>query len=208
MSASNLTGDDVASHWLRRGIADLYAGFYLMSAEIGAQAMFLQIMALEKHLKAVLRFERRVEYESKAVQDARVAVNSIAKKLSHRFTEMLGEAERVSGGAIKNVRGANFGSFEGGALLKSITDGYEETRYPVPVPAWLSHPMRGYANSYQDPLASSDADSLIYSVCTDCYRYLEAKLADPRRVLQRISERYGEQESFARFQRLYLPGSW
>lgn len=208
MSTSKLTGDDVARTWLKRGIADLYFGFHTMGKEFSAQAMFMQIMALEKHLKAVLLFERRAEFESMSAQDARVAVNSIAKKLSHRFPEMLDEAERVSRGAIRNVRGVTFGIFEGAALLKSLTEGYEETRYPVPVGAWRSHPVSGYTDTYHDPLDSSDADSLIYSVCTDCFRYLEGFIAEPKQALAKISERFAEQESFVRFQRLYLPGRW
>jgi hypothetical protein len=51
-------------------------------------------------------------------------VNAIAKKLSHKFPEMLDEAERVTRGAIRNVRGVTFGTFEGAALLKSLTEGY------------------------------------------------------------------------------------
>jgi len=56
---------------------------------------------------------------------------------------MLEEAEKASDGIIKRVDGVRFGTFEGAALLKSITAGYEETRYPVLVPAWRSHPVSG-----------------------------------------------------------------
>jgi len=63
MSALKLTSGDVAGTWLQRGIADLYFGFHTMGNEFSSQAMFMQIMALEKHLKAVLLFERCADFE-------------------------------------------------------------------------------------------------------------------------------------------------
>jgi hypothetical protein len=88
MSASQLTGADVARMWLYRGIADLYFGFHTMGNEFSAEAMFMQIMALEKHLKAVLLFERRAEYEQLTEDDARRRVNDISKRLGHKFAQM------------------------------------------------------------------------------------------------------------------------
>jgi hypothetical protein len=208
MNASVITGDAVASTWLQRGIADLYLGFHLDSPCFGDQAMFMQIMALEKHLKAVLLFEERAQFETLPKEQARQKLNEMAKRLSHKFPKMLDSAAAVSKGAIRNVDSTKLGIFEGAALLKSITEGYEETRYPVPRPSWRSFPIVGLENTYHDPLNSSDTDSLIYSICTDCFRYLETRIVDSRYFLVKIAERFGAEESFVRFQRMYLADRW
>jgi hypothetical protein len=65
----SFSGNDVARIWLSRA------------------------MALEKHLKAVLLFERRAEYDQLDECGAREKLNGLAKKYGHRFASMLDAAQ-------------------------------------------------------------------------------------------------------------------
>jgi hypothetical protein len=208
METRRLTGSIVAGTWLSRGIADLLVAFDLDERDLLTYAMFLRIMALEKHLKAVLLFHLRAQYESLTAEEARKVIQRLAKKYSHNLTEMLTEACVASKGQVRNVADAGFGPHLGSSLLAALKIGYMETRYPIPRSASLDFPVPGFADTFYDPLCSSETDRLIYSVCSDCYEYLAESVPLSEFILQSIGERYSSSASLARFQNLYLPGRW
>jgi hypothetical protein len=65
--SGGFSGNDVARIGLNRGVIDLYVGFHNSSSHVFcAHTMFMQIMALEKHLKAVLLYHRRDGYVTRS----------------------------------------------------------------------------------------------------------------------------------------------
>ena len=77
----HLDRDLVARTWFTRGLDDLFCAF-ILSADpaLERQERFLEIMGLEKSLKAVLLYHRHAEYEALSGMSARDKVTKIGQQ--------------------------------------------------------------------------------------------------------------------------------
>lgn len=192
----------VAQAWIYYGLIDLYFAFDNDDVAFENSARFSEIMGLEKFLKAVLLFHRFTEYERLPDAEARLKLNEIAKDLGHDFKRMLKEVSNVGVGAIDSIKACDFDGYEGRDLIRAVTAGYMETRYPIPNPVSNCFPAPGARGITHDPLRSSGITKFIYAVCNACFLHLLTHV-DLTKVKTDFSTRFSHRESFSRFGNLF-----
>lgn len=161
----------VAQTWVYRGLYDLFFGFETDDPAFEDHAVFHEIMGMEKFLKAVLLFTRHAEYESLSTGDAKQKLNKLAKSLSHNFKTMFEELGQLAPADVDKLKRGDWGGFKGALLIEALTDGYMETRYPVPTSASERFPI-GNTGFLHDPFGSSGTTEFIYATCNACYAFL------------------------------------
>lgn len=202
-----VTRHAVAQIWLRRGIEDLYFSFRTDWDQLQDYSTFVMIMGLEKHLKAVLLYNAHADYEALNHQDARSKIDKLARVWSHRFLDMIEEIDKRGWVPLRHILERQHYCWTGTQLVKAITAGYQETRYPVVRESWRDFPSSEDSRTYHDPLGSSDVGGLIQEVCTACFNYLSIH-SDLTPVLSKIHERHCDDEPFERFKNVYSGYSW
>jgi len=199
---------DPVKTWLRYGISDLYFGYANQSNDVYHYGTFFFIMAAEKHLKAVLIESRKDEYESVgSLEGKRNAVDKIARSYSHRFDLMVEQVAKV----YEQHTGKTFlepevFGYPLATVVKTMQEGYMETRYPVVAPASRRYPLGKGDDLYHEPLGSSFFTDFTKTICRRCWYFLVAKGLDHAGVFSYIEERYGESRMFGAFKTTYLDG--
>jgi hypothetical protein len=192
----------VARLWVYGGLYDLFFAFETDDIAFEDHAVFHEIMGMEKFLKAVLLFGRHAEYEALKPVEAKYKLNDLAKALGHNFKRMIEEMNQLVPVEVERLRKGNWNSFGGAALIDALTDGYMETRYPVPKSASERFPI-GKTGFLHDPFGSSGPKEFIYAVCNMCYAYL-APLVDFRDMKADFEKRFQHRsQSLQRFYNLF-----
>ena len=93
----------VAKTWVFRGLCDLFFAFDNDDASFEDNAVFSEIMGLEKFLKAMLLYHRHQEYEGLSEPDARTKLNAVAMKLGHEFKGMMKEVADLGVADIERI---------------------------------------------------------------------------------------------------------
>jgi hypothetical protein len=189
--------EHVAKTWTFRGLSDLFFAFDNDDVAFEDNAVFSEIMGLEKFLKAVLLYQRHAEYELLEHKEARVKLNIMAMNIGHRFDTML---TSLSDGGLQDVdqiKRMTFDGYEGSKLIYAVEKGYMETRYPVPEPVSDNFPIAETGFTH-DPLSSSGITKFIYALCNACFYELSRKV-DFKDMLGQFREVFQHRESFTRF---------
>jgi hypothetical protein len=157
---------------------------------------------MEKFLKAVLLFTRHAEYESLTAKDAKQKLNEMARGLSHNFKKMFEGMAQLVPSEIQRLEQANWGGFNGAALIGVLGQGYMETRYPVPTAAAEKFPI-GDSGFLHDPWGSSGTTGFIYAVCNMCYAFLVVQV-DFSKMKSDFEQRFQHKaESLQRFSNVF-----
>ncbi len=191
----------VAKTWVYRGLCDLYFGFNSEDVAFEDNARFSEIMGLEKFLKAALLFHRHQEYEALTEPEAKSKLDNLAKDLGHDFKGMMKELSAIGLNDIDRIKKTDFDGYSGSGLVRAVTAGYMETRYPVPAPISDAFPI-GKTGFTHDPLSSSGITKFIYAVCNACFHMLSAHV-DFADLRKQFREHFEHRESFGRFNNLF-----
>ncbi len=198
----NMTPTLVAETWAYYALSDLYFGFDTDEEEFRDQALFHEIMGLEKFLKSLLLLLEGDQYRHLDNQNAKKKVNSIAKALGHNIKDMVQKISEQTGKEnIEKIRMTDFDGYSGEDLIKAIESGYMETRYPVPKPISDSFPVPDTTYT-TDPLGSSGITKCVYCLCNFCFLELMKRI-DVQDLLRDFKKSYGHRESFRRFNNLF-----
>ncbi len=190
----------VAQTWVFRGLCDLYFGFDTEDERFSDNALFSEIMGLEKFLKAILLFNCHDEYEELPPEESAKKLNELAKRYGHNIKLMMRLATKAGLGDLNRIKETDFDGYAGRDLVRAVTAGYMETRYPVPRPISDTFPIKGTELTW-DPLSSSGISKFIRGVCKACFLYLSASV-DFSSVLAQFDARYSGKESLPRFKNL------
>lgn len=198
----NMTPTLVAKTWAYYALSDLYFGFDTDEKEFSDQALFHEIMGLEKFLKSLLLLLEGHQYCHLDDQKAKMKVNCIAKTFGHNIKKMVQRiSEKISQEDIENIMATDFDGYSGKDLINAIESGYMETRYPVPRPISDSHPVPNTAYT-TDPLGSSGITKCVYCLSNYCFLELRKRI-DVRDLVRDFQKNYGHRESFGRFNNLF-----
>ena len=189
--------DKVAKTWVFRGLSNLFFAFDSDDDAFEDNARFSEIMGLEKFLKAVLLYQRHVEYESLGRDEARQKLNKMAMELGHKFNVMLNALADGGLRDIEQIKRSNFDGYEGVQLIQVVEKGYMETRYPVPESVSHKFPIKNTRLTH-DPLSSSGITKFTYAFCNACYYELSKKV-DFDDMLTQVQEKFQHRGSFSRF---------
>ena len=83
----------ITETWLFYGISDLYFSFHTDDMVFDYHSAFSGIMALEKHLKAYIIFNRANEFMNIPDGEAKNKIQSIARKCGHNFVTMFSSCD-------------------------------------------------------------------------------------------------------------------
>lgn len=196
----------VAQTWVFRGLCDLYFGFDTEDKRFSDYALFSEIMGLEKFLKAVLLFSCHAEYEELPPEESARKLDKLAKRYGHNIKLMMKLATKAGLSDLNRIKETDFDGYAGRDLIRAVTAGYTETRYPVVRPISDTFPIKETQLTW-DPLSSSGISKFIRAVCKVCFLYL-SKSVDFARVLAQFDARYSGKDSFRRFKNLlWIPQS-
>ena len=196
----------VACMWLYRGLCDIYFAFTCDDDKFEDYERFMEIMALEKFLKALLLYHESIEKPQSLPNPAeqRIALNALSKKLGHNFEKMAVCASKKGAKDIPQILQTNYDGYVGGQLLAVFRDAYMETRYPVSVPVSDKFPLDdGFTH---DPLGSSGIPKFIYAMCNSCLCALAAQNVNVQKVVDDFCIRFRPHKPFSRFERLFWEG--
>ena len=199
--------EHIAETWLFYGISDLYFSFHTEDMVFDYHSAFSAIMALEKHLKAFIIYNRANEFEK--LQDAKAMkkVQSIARECGHDFSTMLTSCDKFSkSDTINNLLNQDYDGYNGRELVEVLKDSYMETRYPTNIQVSSKFPISNTEFNH-NPISSSGLHKFIFAVC----EYLVTELAsdiDQDKLLKNITDQYKHLEPFNRFKNMYLKNAW
>lgn len=191
----------VAKTWLNYGLNDLYFAFDNDDLVFSDNALFSEIMGLEKFMKAVLLFHLHQEYQKMKKADAKKKIDKLAKEMGHDFKKMLKKLTQLGVDDIKTIKKADFDGYTGSDLVRAVFAGYMETRYPMPRPISETFRIKG-TNFNRDPLWSSGITKFIYAICNACFVSLSLHI-DFNDLLKQFHQRFNHKESFQRFNNLF-----
>jgi len=191
----------VAKTWVNYGLIDLYFAFDSDDDAFSDNALFSEIMGMEKFAKAVLLFHHHQEYEGMTRTDAKKRINNLAQGMGHDLKKMLKELSHFMADDIARIKNANFDGYSGSDLIRAVCAGYMETRYPVPTPISDTFPIKG-SKLKHDPLWSSGITKFIYAVCNACFASLSLDI-DFTDLVNQYSQKFSHKESFRRFNNLF-----
>jgi len=192
--------------WIRYGLKDLYFGYRNQKDIFYKYGVFFWIMAVEKHLKAILIYANRYEIDKLSTLEKKInAVDNLAKKYSHDFEKMVKDVS----GLLEEEMGEkllpeNYSEYNSELLVKSMYEGYMETRYPTVSPTANHFPFESSEGIYHDPLGSSFFTDFIFLICERCWKYLATKESNLEDILIKFEEQYSEHDDFNNFKQLYL----
>lgn len=187
--------------WVWRGLSDLICAFSLERNVFWDQARFLEVMALEKFLKAVILLAESDSYESLPVEEARSCINSIAMGFNHKIEKMLNTVDgHIGGDKVAQAILGDYSDYSGREMIRVIQSGYLEYRYPVAVPIYKSFPLGD--NCFKDPLGSSAITEFAYRICNISFFHLQKNVAFDG-ILEHFERRYGELDAFGKFNNLF-----
>lgn len=192
-----ISRERVAKIWVFRGLSDLFFAFDNDDVAFENNAVFSQIMGLEKFLKAVLLHQEHAQYESLENKEALIKLNKMAMSWSHKFDDMLIMLSEKGLQDIEKIKCMTFDGYEGTQLICAVKYGYMETRYPVPEPVSDKFPIEE-TDFTHDPLSSSGITKFIYALCNVCFKELSTKI-DFNDMLYQFKETFQHRESFSRF---------
>ena len=193
--------DQVVRIWVRRALNDLYFAFDIEFDPFEGYERFAEIMGMEKFLKAVLLFARANEFESLPDTSAKIKINKIASSYGHRFDEMILAVTDIGIADFEKIKNTDYDGYLGSELVAAVSEGYMETRYPVPTQVSDKFPI-GDTGFTHDPLSSSGITKFIYAVCNSCYFFLSGHI-DFIPSLGIFVSHFSERESFKRFNNLF-----
>jgi len=194
--------DIVAKTWISWGISDLYFGFDTDDPIFSDYALFFEIMGLEKFLKAVHLYNCGAEYKDLSDPEAKAYVDRIAITLGHDIKKIIKKVKDDIGIAkIERVKKANFDGYKGSDLIRVVNAAYIESRYPIPNAIYKTFPLKR-KGFYLNPLSSSGITKFIYALCNLSYRRL-AEHINFSDVLDCFKKKFGQRESFPRFNNLF-----
>jgi hypothetical protein len=197
----------IAETWLFYGISDLYFSFHTDEIVFDYHSAFSAIMALEKHLKAFILFNRGNEFESLQDGKAMKKVQAIARECGHNFPEMLSTCETyISTGAINKLLSTDYDGYNGKELSEILKDSYMETRYPTNIQVSSKFPV-GDVGIYHNPLSSSGLHKFILTVCEYILNEL-IPFINKDKLLQNVTDQYKHLEPFNRFKNIYMKSKW
>jgi len=191
----------VAKTWLFYGLTDLYFAFDNDDTAFSDNALFSEIMGLEKIMKAVIIFHHHKEYECMTEGDAKNEINELAKGLGHDFNKMLKDLSQIGLSDIERIKITAFDGHLGSDLIRAAYAGYMETRYPVPRLISQTFPIKGTDLKY-DPLSSSGITKFIYAICNACFAFLALHMSLSELQIQ-FHRSFGHRASFSRFNNLF-----
>lgn len=191
----------VAKTWVNYGLTDLYFAFDSDDDAFSDNVLFSEIMGLEKFAKAVLLFHQHQEYEGMTRPAAKKKIDELAKGMGHNFKEMLKQLSHFMADDIARIKKTDFDGYTGSELIRAVSAGYMETRYPVPAPISNSFPIKGTKLKH-DPLWSSGVTKFIYAVCNACFASLALDI-DFTDLTNQYSRKFSHKESFRRFNNLF-----
>jgi len=171
--------------WIRYGLSDLYFGFRNQGNDVYRYGTFFYIMAAEKHLKALLIYEKRAQYESLvSIETKRLEVEKIVKGYSHKFEKMIKDVDVFYNQAInEQLVPDEYLGFAKQNLIKAMYEGYMETRYPSVFSTSRHFPSKKAKGIQHDPLGSSFFTDFMVLICTKCWKYLVSKRLNTSRIL-------------------------
>jgi len=192
--------------WVWYGLSDLFFGYVNQNSAFYKYGTFFYIMAVEKHLKAVLIYENSNEYaDLTSLEEKKTSVERIAKKYSHKFKMMIDEvggyyAQKMNESFITE----KYLGFNTQDLITSMTEGYMETRYPSLQPTSRHYPANREADLFHAPLGSSFFTEFCRHICTKCWKYLASNGINISEILDKFTEKYSGIENFENFKNQYL----
>jgi len=193
--------------WLFYGLTDLYAALQNQDNDVYEYGTFLFIMAAEKHLKAVLIYEHKSDYDGLSnVKDKKIRIENILKRnYSHDFKSMI---SRVSEEYQKLLNSsflkAEYSGYATEKLVQVLEEGYTETRYPSVESSARNFPLPNHNGAYHDPLGSSFFYDFTKEICRGCWNYLSAQGINTGRVSTKVRSKYQEYEGFHYFNSSYF----
>lgn len=193
----------VARLWVRRGLSDLYFAFDSgHDTAFEDNERFSEIMGLEKFLKAVLLYHEFQQYERLSDQNAREKLHKLARKIGHVDESILEDLRKYIPQDTDRIRESDFDGYIGSALIAAVSDGYMETRYPVPrsTSDKFSIPGTGFTH---DPLASSGFTKYVYALCNACFYHLVVSEVQFSEMYSDFRYVYQHRESLVRFENLF-----
>ena len=197
----------IAETWLFYGICDLYFSFHTDEIVFDYHSAFSAIMALEKHLKAFILFNRANEFESLLDNEAMKKVQDIARECGHSFPEMLRTCQSyMPSNAIENLLNTEYDGYNGRQLSEVLKDSYMETRYPTNIQVSSKFPVED-VGIYHNPLSSSGLHKFITTVC-ECLLKELCPLINKDKLLNNVTDQYKHLEPFNRFKNMYMKGEW
>ena len=197
---------DPVNTWIRYGTSDLYFGYANQGDDVYRYGTFFFIMAAEKHLKATLIQENKERYESVlTLDDKRKEVDKIAREYSHNFKEMIEVVSRI----YRRDTGQTFLDneilgYELKDVVKSMYEGYTETRYPSVLQTARHFPLPSAKGVFHDPLGSNFFTDFTKQICQKTWCYLVDRGADFTGIVESIEEQYKESKNYGYFQSDYI----
>ena len=191
----------VAKEWVHGALCDLYFAFDVEYLSFERYKRFAEIMGMEKFLKATLLFAQHKEYEFLSESEAKIKINKIASSYGHNFSRMILESTKIGITEFDQIKNTDYGGYSGVKLVDAVTDGYLETRYPMPTPVSDKFVI-GDTGFTHDPLSSSGFTEFVYAVCNGCYFFL-LKHVDFTDQQIDFAGQFSGKESFKRFNNLF-----
>lgn len=167
--------NSVVLDWLTMGIEDFFLSFRVGELDkFSRHEPFLNAMGLEMFCKGYLLAVKRTEYENLAVEEAKIKVNDLAKKMGHKVGALVKEIKKNIGqNEIQSLLVKKYDvidrniSLTGCLILQAIEASYLECRYPVPNPFYRKYPVSkliGVHDAYCDPINSSGLKEFCYEL--------------------------------------------
>lgn len=163
-------------------------------------------MAAEKHLKAVLISAKYKEIEKLSTLDEKInEVDTLAISYSHNFKKMIKDVDNLFKQKFnEKLLPKKFDTYNSELLVKTMNEGYKETRYPVQKSTARHYKFEQSENIYHDPLGSTFFHDFLVLICEKCWEYLAANKLNLNEILNRFEANYSENEDFGQFKQLYL----
>lgn len=148
--------------WVNFAMKDFLIAFVALEAWRNYQPFFLA-QGVEKICKAYFIGRHYSSYKTLRFEEAKMAIDKVAKKAGHNLGKLLGQAQKN----IPQINGlirSNWDGFAGDKVIDALQAGYTEVRYPVPIPVSRKHPIKNARNMHWDPLGSSGLEKFSFAV--------------------------------------------
>jgi len=119
--------------------------------------------------KACILGKKHQEYENLPIQEMKCKIDEIAKSYGHNYSKMIEKIKDIPGGNnIFHCLTKNYPlKITGNAFLNSLKDIYMESKYPTPDSVASRPAFKVSANTYTDPMCSSDLDKFCMDLCKE-----------------------------------------
>lgn len=196
--------DTIATAWILSGVRDLLLASAIEQEHLFFRpSVFHQIMALEKVFKGALLFAQADAYDGLPKQEALRAADKKARAWGHDLHRILQEADKTfAPWSSSRILGKKYGQLSGRDLIDACIVGYEETRYPTPLPVSSRYPVEEPWGFY-DPLNSTAPRDCIYELCREMLAQLKLR-GGVAGLHQRITEELLSTEIGQRFSRQFF----